>query len=81
MVLVLWHEESDEDIHVKERDHEGRLRVRTIHEPVDILDLQDGGARASRKHRDAAFEPNIGLGDAAKQGLYKLIDFLACLAR
>lgn len=78
---MLWHKESDEHVHVEEGDHNWRLRVRTIREAVDVLDLQDGGASASRKHRDAAFEPHIGLGDAAKQGFYEHIDLLASLAR
>ena len=77
---MLWDKQSDEHVHVEEGDHNG-LRVLTIHDLVDVLNLQNGGARASRKHRDAAFEPNISLGDAAKQGLYEYIDFLAGLAR
>jgi hypothetical protein len=77
---MLRNKQSDEDVHVQERDHDG-LRVGAIHEPVDVLNLQRGGARASRENRDAAFEPNIGLHDAAKQGLYERIDSLAGLAR
>jgi hypothetical protein len=77
---MLRQKQSDEDVHVEERDHDG-LGVGAIHEPVDVLNLQGRGARASREDRDAAFEPNIGLRDAAKQSLDERIDVLAGLAR
>jgi hypothetical protein len=80
-MLVLRHKESDEHVHVEKESHEARLCVRTVREPVDILDPQDWRALTTRENGHATIEPYIGLGDPAKQGLDEFIDFLARLTR
>jgi hypothetical protein len=80
MMLVLWHQQRHKHVDIEKGNHGWRL-FGTIHETVDIFNLEEWGARSWRKDRHATHKTYIRVGHPPEQGLRELVNLLAGSSR
>ena len=76
-MLVLRHDERDENVDVEKADHTTLLAV---YEPIDVFGGQRWSVWTAGKYRHAALETYVGFSKSSEQRFDERIDGLTRLA-